>query len=190
MAIDDVLTKQRILELFEKLDSKMFDNKVETSMFVVGGAAIALTLSDRRTTTDIDAQYENPLIDSLIAEVALEEELPPSWLNHGVAAVMGYFKKDVSPKTIFSGRALQIQVASPEYVLAMKLAARRDKDIGDIILLSQKLGIKTRKELINAVKRFFNADLSAAAYQRQQIEEFLDLIIEDGRLSFDGDNKH
>lgn len=187
MSTDDVLTGERILELFEKLDSKMLDRGVEASIFVVGGAAIALTIDDRRATTDIDAQYENPLLDSLISQVALEEGLPPSWLNHGVIAVMGYFKKDTGPKTIFSGRNLQIQVASPEYILAMKLAARRDKDVEDIALLGHELGIKTRDELIEAVKHYFNADLSAAAYQRQKIEEFMDLIIEDGSLVLNDD---
>ena len=100
---------------------------------------------------------------------------------------MGYFKKDTGPKTIFSGRNLQIQVASPEYILAMKLAARRDKDVEDIALLGHELGIKTRDELIEAVKHYFNADLSAAAYQRQKIEEFMDLIIEDGSLVLNDD---
>jgi BioD-like phosphotransacetylase family protein len=75
-------------------------------------------------------------------------------------------------------------VASPDFVLALKLAAKREKDVDDVVLLVNRLGIKTRKELIDVVKRYFNADLSAAAYQREQIEKFIDQILEEGLLEF------
>jgi hypothetical protein len=98
--------------------------------------------------------------------------------------VLSYFREDDEPKTLFVGKNLTIQVASPEYVLAMKLAARREKDVRDVVLLVNKLGIASRKELIEAVGRYFKADFSAAAYQRQLIEEFIDLIIEERLLEF------
>jgi septum formation topological specificity factor MinE len=50
--------------------------------------------------------------------------------------------------------------------------------------LINKLGISSRKELIEVIRRYFKADLSATAYQRQLIEEFIDLIIEERLLEF------
>jgi hypothetical protein len=64
----------------------------------------------------------------------------------------------------------------------MKLAARREKDTDDILLLISELGLTSKESIVQAVGRYFNADLSAAAYQRQQIEEFLDLLIEENKL--------
>jgi hypothetical protein len=115
-----VLDRARIRALFDKLDDKMFAAGLEVCLYVVGGAAIALTLSDSRVTHDIDAKYESPELDALIAEVAVEEDIQSDWLNHSVAHVLGYFKKDVESKTIYVGKKLAIQVATPEMLLAMK----------------------------------------------------------------------
>ncbi|MDR1358747.1 MAG: hypothetical protein LBJ48_05285 [Coriobacteriales bacterium] len=178
----DVLDREQIRFLFGRLDEKMFEAGVEASIFVVGGAAVALTLNERRVTSDIDGKYENPELDPLIHAVAWEEGLSPQWLNHGINTVLSYFREDDEPKTLFVGKNLTIQVASPEYVLAMKLAARREKDVRDVVLLVNKLGIASREELIEVVRRYFKADLSVVAYQRQLIEEFIDLVIEEGLL--------
>lgn len=179
---ESVLDKKRILQLFEKLDERMFAQGVEATLYVVGGAALALTLNDERVTTDIDGRYENPQIDALVMELAKEEGLDSHWLNHSVNSAFSYFKKDVEAVTVFNGKRLTIQAASPQYLLAMKLAARREKDTDDILLLISELGLTSKESIVQAVGRYFNADLSAAAYQRQQIEEFLDLLIEENKL--------
>ena len=183
-AANDILTRDRILELFEKLDARMLERDIEARVFVIGGAAIALTLSDERVTSDIDGKYENPSLDKLVHEIAAEEGLPFGWLNHSVASVFSYFKTDSESVTVFTGKRLNVQSASPEFVLATKLASRREKDIDDVLLLADKLGIKTKEAMFAVVERYFNADLSAAAYQRQQIEEFIDLLLEEGLLEF------
>jgi hypothetical protein len=178
---EDVLTRERILQLFRKLDDRMFAQGIKATLYVVGGAALALTINGERVTTDIDGRYENPLIDTLAMEVARDEGLDSHWLNHSVNAAFSYFKKDAEAVTVFNGKCLTIQAASPPYLLAMKLAARREKDIDDILLLIQELGLSSKDEVMQTVGRYFNADLSAASYQRQQIEEFLDLVIEEDR---------
>ncbi|MDR1088102.1 MAG: hypothetical protein LBL23_02345 [Coriobacteriales bacterium] len=175
-----VFTRERILELLSKLDAKMATEGVEATVFVVGGAAIALALDSTRVTTDIDGQFEEPALEQLIRQVAQEEGLPSDWLNHSINVVMSYFKKDKEPLDVFNGRMLSIQAASPQYVLAMKLASRRDKDVDDVVMLIEKLGLSSRDEVLSVAGRYFNADLSAAAWQREQIESFLDLIIEEG----------
>jgi hypothetical protein len=181
---NEVLDKDRIKGLFRKLDSKMAARGLEANIYVVGGAAIALTINEERVTSDIDGVYININLDDAIREVGEEEGLSDHWMNGSVTSALTYFKKDDEPKTIFNGQCLSIQVASPDYVLAMKLAARRQKDIDDIVMLVEKLGIRNRKQLIAAVTRYFNADLSAAAWQRKQIDEFIDLIIEEHLLEF------
>jgi hypothetical protein len=174
----EYLTKKRILELFEALDGRMYESGVEATVFVVGGAAIALSVNDLRVTTDIDARYDVSTLDSIIKGMADDEGLPADWLNNSINSTLVYFNDDEAPRTIFSGKMLSIQSASPEYILAMKLAARRPKDVDDIILLLKELGLKNRKDILKVVGKYFKADFSAAAWQRRQIEEFLDAIIE------------
>jgi hypothetical protein len=116
--------------------------------------------------------------------VAREEGLGPDWLNHSVTSVLSYFKKDTGSKTIFTGKKLCIIAAAPDFVLAMKLASHREKDSDDVVFLVNELGLKSRKELIGVAKRYFNADLSAAVWQRQKIEEYIDLLLEEGALAF------
>lgn len=181
---NDVFDRERILTLFRKLDAAMSETGAKVNMYVVGGAAIALSLENERVTSDIDAVYDDTVVDAYVKRIALEEELPSDWLNHSVQAVLSYFNKDTDPKTIFTGSSISIQSASPEFVLAMKLASRREKDIDDIVLLTHELGIISKNELIKAVQRYFKADLTAAAYQRQQIENFIDMIMEERLLSF------
>jgi hypothetical protein len=170
------------MELFAKLDKEMLESGIEAEVFVVGGAAMALTLDNERVTTDIDGHYENLSLDSIVRKVAVQEGLPTNWLNHSVNTTLSYFKKDTGPLTVFNGRALTIQTASPKFILAMKLAARREKDIDDILVLVCELDLKSKAEIVAVVDEYFNADLSATAWQRRQIEEFLDLIAEEGRL--------
>jgi hypothetical protein len=80
------------------------------------------------------------------------------------------------------GKALTISVASVRFVLAMKLAARREKDMPGILYLLKETGLIEKDGIITAVARYFNADLSIGAWQRIQMEEFLDLIFEERRL--------
>jgi hypothetical protein len=175
---DTILTRERILALFRILDEKMITAGVEGTVFVVGGAAIALAFDGERVTSDIDGRYENSKLDELILQVAREEDMPPDWLNHSVNTILIYFRKDDAPMSVFRGRMLTIDVASPEYVLAMKLASRRDKDVDDVLMLIKRLELSGKEEILHAVERYFMADLSAAAVQRRQIEEFLDMILE------------
>jgi hypothetical protein len=166
----------------------MLKHGIKTNIYIVGGAAIALSMNNARVTTDIDANFSSPEIiaelQPLINEVAKEEGLTGHWLNDSFKAILGYFRKDDEPKTVFLGTNLVAAVASPQFVLSLKLAARRKKDIADIVAITKKLGLKSREELLSITKRFFMADLDAAAHQRIEIEEFIDQLIEEGLLQF------
>jgi hypothetical protein len=173
------LDKEQILALFAKLDQKMLEAGIEATLFVVGGAAIALSTGTERVTTDIDASYDNPGLSSIIAEIAAEEGLPKNWLNNSIRHTLSYFGDDEHPKTVYSAQMLSIQVASPEFILAMKLASRRPKDGADIALLMKTLDIASPADLIEIVKKYFKADLSAGSWQQQEIERFLALAEEE-----------
>lgn len=71
--------------------------------------------------------------------------LERDWLND---AAKGFLPgQDEHPATVFESDSLLVQVASPEYLLTMKLhAARDDRDLDDAAKLFLKLGYTTAEQ--------------------------------------------
>jgi len=64
--------------------------------------------------------------------------------------------KTVVPESNHDGGWLRVWLAKPQYVLAMKiLAARRYKDVEDIIPLARHLSLTTVEDLRNSVKYYY-----------------------------------
>jgi hypothetical protein len=88
------------------------------------------------------------------AEVAEREGLEPDWLND---AVKGYLPgPDPQAVRYFEAPGLLVDVASPEYLLAMKLfASRVETDADDIALLYRAVGFHTVGEGLALVERSY-----------------------------------
>lgn len=175
------LTRDEIERLMVRLDEVLTQRGKRAIIYVVGGANIAMTLDDRRTTTDVDVVARSGYEDVLDAsrEVALAEEgLGEDWLN---AAFAGYGpdggmawswldnKDDDTPRIAYSGRSLNVELASPQMMLALKILAARPKDLQDIYALMRHTGIRTREDLSRNVERFtgrrlFEAQGKAGTY--------------------------
>jgi len=99
------------------------------------------------------------------------DDLDDDWLND---AVKGYLPgDDPNATTVYERPGLQVRVASPEYLLAMKvLAARIDRDADDIRLLADTLGLNTVEEVLDVVETFYPTHLIETRVQ-YAIEEIL-----------------
>jgi len=84
--------------------------------------------------------------------VAEREGLAEDWLND---AVKGFLPgPDPDAQRFYSSDSLIVDVASPRYLLAMKLfAARAEIDADDIILLYRQLGFTTVDEGLDLVEQ-------------------------------------
>ncbi len=149
------LSRRRILRAFAGLAEELERREVRGRLFVVGGAAMALAYSSRRSTRDVDAIFEPKSAIYEAARVVAEEQgLPDDWLNDAVKAFAP--GKDPDSRTIFTAASLEVAAASPEYLLAMKLLASRvDQDVEDIKTLYRLCGFKTADEGLELVKRFY-----------------------------------
>lgn len=118
-------------------------------LFVVGGAAMALAYDRDRFTRDVDAIFvPAPEVRRIAAEMSGPHGLEPDWLNDAAKAFLP--GADNQPITAFETASLLVQVASPEYLLAMKLhASRDDRDLDDAALLFKRLGYATAQECID-----------------------------------------
>lgn len=137
------LTVDDITELLTELGRRLQAEGVEATLYVVGGAAIAIELDVRRVTRDVDAIFHPATTVRAVAEAMAEERgLPPAWLSDGVRPWVPGGDTEAVP---FSVPGLSVALASPRHLLAMKLAAFRPTDKPDLELLFRALGI-TRPE--------------------------------------------
>lgn len=149
------LSRPRILRAFDGLAKELDQRGVRGEVFVVGGAAMALAYSSRRSTRDVDAIFEpKAIVYEAARSVAEQQELPDDWLND---AVKGFAPgKDPNSRMIFSTPSLEVAAASPEYLLAMKLLASRvDQDVGDIRILYELCGLETSDDGLELLQRFY-----------------------------------
>ena len=148
-----MLDRDGIIAALTVLGERLLAQGVHADIFIVGGAAMALAYSDRRLTTDIDAQFEpKMLIYETADEVAREMGLPEGWLNDGAKTYMP--GRDGQARPIQGIPGIEVTVASPEYLLTMKLLAMRmGEDDDDIITLLDMCGITSAQEAIDLVER-------------------------------------
>ena len=71
-----------IVDLLSELDKRLKKRAVSASVFVVGGAAIAVTSHDNpRRTEDVDVITRDPVVIEEARAMASERKLPEDWLN-------------------------------------------------------------------------------------------------------------
>ncbi|MBI1844247.1 MAG: hypothetical protein HYR89_06525 [Actinobacteria bacterium] len=168
-----LLDRSALVRLLDELAAELHQSGITAEMFLVGGAAITLAYSTRRATHDLDCVFE-PKADVYAAARRVAErhdDLDDDWLNDAMKAYLP--GEDPNATTIYDRPGLQVRVASPEYLLAMKvLAARMDRDADDIGLLADLCGLSTIKGVLDVVERFYPTHLIETRVQ-YVIEEIL-----------------
>ena len=86
--------------------------------------------------------------------VAEQLDLDPEWLNDGAK---GFAPGDDPAQTlVFEGEFLSVAVASPKYLLAMKLlASRTDRDVDDIRFLYKLSGLSTAEGGVELLQSYY-----------------------------------
>ena len=114
---------------------------------LLGGAALVLQGIGNRPTADIDASYaDKTSVNTIVAEMATDYDLAIDWLNSNASAFIPDNAIWVTLEE-FDGRT--IQAADDETLLAMKIAAERNKDTLDIARLLRKLNITNAIDAVN-----------------------------------------
>ena len=164
-----LLTGDRIRLLLLELAEELAVAGESGELFLVGGAALALGYDARESTRDVDALFEPKLaVYEAAARVGEQAGLAPGWLND---AMKGFLHgDDAGRRLVLDHPALKVFVASPRYLLAMKLlAARVERDAEDIELLLRLAGITEVEEAL---------DLVESAYGRDRVPVKTSLLLE------------
>lgn len=153
------LTSEDILALFEMLDEELATTGTHAEVYLVGGAVMCLALEARAATRDADAWFQPVArVREAAARVAMRAAVPETWLNDAVKAWL-------SPRGTFDRYLerphLQVFVAQPEYLLAMKAVALRlgeeFHDLDDVRYLLRYLNITCATEALAIIGRYFDA---------------------------------
>ncbi|MFF1822131.1 DUF6036 family nucleotidyltransferase [Kribbella sp. NPDC058245] len=149
-------TAAEIIDLLSELDKRLKARGVSASVFVVGGAAIAVTSPDNpRRTEDIDAITRDEAVVEEALAMANQRKLPEDWLNTRAGAWMPPLPEDALQHGAAPG--LHITYATDEFLLATKLVAQRRKDAADIVTLARRLEMQhaSAGELERVISRYY-----------------------------------
>jgi len=157
------LSASDIRQLLTALDKELQRQGKAATIFIVGGAAMALAYNADRATEGVDGTFEpRDVVLDAAKTVAAEanswvwSDIDTSWLSDGVAQMMPPLPDD-HPYSEKIGPALTISIGSPEFVLAMKAMVTRKSmgDVDDAVVLCRMLNITTQMQLEDVVARYF-----------------------------------
>ena len=155
----DEFTRKDIEDLFAALDVRLQARGVAATVYVVGGAAIALRdVSSDRRTADVDALMvpEEQVLEAA-REVAAERGVRSTWLNSAVRPYVPPLSEALQPP---GAPGLKVRTAPDEHLLAMKIvAARGQRDMRDIVPLARRLGLSDATDLVELVITVYGEDV-------------------------------
>lgn len=151
------LSRGDVLRLLTELGTRLQREGIAADLYIVGGAAIALSFDERRVTRNIDAVFSPAdRVYEVAGEMADELRLPPGWLSSAVAAFTPHGPDDAAVGLDIPG--VSVSVASAEHLLAMKLAAGRTRDLADLVVLFEALGVAEAAEAVAIATRLYGPD--------------------------------
>jgi predicted nucleotidyltransferase len=128
---------------------------VVADVFIVGGAAMALAYDAARVTRDVDAMFvPHGIVLEEAMRVADDLGLPRWWLNEQ-ASVYISGKDDLGKRRVFDHPGLRVMAASPDHIFAMKALAARTRDIDDLRLLADIVGVESADAALQICANFY-----------------------------------
>jgi hypothetical protein len=141
---------------------KSWGLKKPVRILLIGGAYMLLLANAPRSTKDIDIFWLDedglqraytPLRES-VQIIKQRHNLDADWLNY-LAQMLVYDEVIVPDGKLWKRFGpLHVYAPPPEYILALKIAAGRDKDLTDCAILLSKTQIRTREQALHVVERY------------------------------------
>ncbi|WP_382306578.1 DUF6036 family nucleotidyltransferase [Herbiconiux sp. UC225_62] len=158
MSAPRLFSGDELRELLNELGERIQRRGESVDAYIIGGTAMAIGLGSRRATEDIDGLFRPfQVVEEEAASMAVERGLPPGWINQSAFSFMSFEKVDTDARVIEIG-GMQVRLASPRFLLAMKMAAGRLKDHDDIVTLIRHLGIADPEQIVDLAFDVFGED--------------------------------
>jgi len=116
---------------------------------------MALAYDAARVTRDVDARFvPHGIVVEEARHVADDLGLPYWWLNEQ-ASVYISGKDDPGKRRVFDHPGLRVMAASPDHIFAMKALAARTRDIDDLRLLADIVGVESADAALRICAEFY-----------------------------------
>ena len=143
--------------LFELLNDELRTSATKADLFLVGAAVMCLVYNARPSTQDVDAVFQpSGELRKAAARAATRAGIGPDWLNDGVK---GFLSAQGEFAPFLEREHLNVMVAQPEYMLAMKcLEMRIDAefhDEDDVRYLLRHVDIRSYEKAITVITKYF-----------------------------------
>jgi hypothetical protein len=151
------LTQAEFRALLELLNDELRLSDTQAEIFLVGGAVMCLAYNARPSTQDVDAVFRPVgVVRKAAARAANRAGVNPDWLNDGVK---GFLSAQGEFAPFLELDHLNIMVAQPEYMLAMKCLAMRlgteFHDEEDVRYLLRHLDIRSYDKARAVITKYF-----------------------------------
>jgi hypothetical protein len=151
------LTRADLRRLFDLLNDDLRQSDTQAEVFLVGGAVMCLSYDARASTRDVDALFRPAArVREAAARVAARMSLDPRWLND---AVKGYLSERGDFAPFLQLDHLNVMVALPEYLLAMKCLAMRIgaefHDEADVRYLLRHLDVDSYDRAVAVITKYY-----------------------------------
>lgn len=155
--------------LLTELGDRIAKRGERVDAYIIGGTAMAIGLGSRRGTEDVDGLFRPyKVVEEESAKMAAELGLRSDWLNTRAFSFMSVPSEDTDAKEIkFSG--MTVRLASPKFLLAMKMAAGRLKDHGDVAILIRHLELTNPEQIVNITFEIFGNDGMTLTDSRESV---------------------
>jgi len=160
-----LLGADAIRAMLRELSEELAAAGETATLFVVGGAAMSLAFDARRVTGDVDATFRpSAAVRDAAARVSARRGLAEDWLNDGAKGFMP--GTDPGASLEMSTPSLRVELASAEYLLAMKImAARVEQDTEDMAFLYGHLGLTTAEQGVDLVVKYYGQAVAERTFQ-------------------------
>jgi hypothetical protein len=172
MAEQKPFNRATLGQAFERLGEMALTAGKIVEISVYGGSALVLTTDFRIATRDVDAVFDadRTFVRRAAALISDEFGWNENWINDGVKGFLSANDTNAEAKTLFRSYpseehpGLRVFVASLPYLFAMKCLAMRaggveeTHDVSDIRNLGDLLQLKSAKEAIAVISRYYPAE--------------------------------
>jgi hypothetical protein len=147
----------------------------ESTIQVVGGAAVALQVGREGLTEDIDTLHTpSPAIGKAAQRIAFARGWPETWLNDKAKMYDSHFHTDADWELLIEDHGVVVYIAGPRLLLAMKLLAGRGRrDETDIDRLLEALGITSIEDAVAVFDYYYPMEVIKPNAMRQLESRFL-----------------
>jgi hypothetical protein len=150
-----LLGRTELERAFTALGERLLRRGVVADIFIVGGAAMALAYDADRVTRDVYSLFvPHGIVQEEATRVADDLGLPRWWLNEQ-ASVYISGKDDPQRRRVFDHPGLRVTAASPRHIFAMKALAARTRDIDDLRVLAEIIGVDSADAGLQICAEFY-----------------------------------